>query len=505
MKRTRIFISSVQAEFALERQMLFQYLHSDPLLGKFFEPFIFEQLPALEKSAQKVFLKEVEQSDIYLGIFGQNYGYEDKHGVSPTEREYDHATLLHKTRLIFLTSHSSKDRHPKENMLIRKAEMSVVRKQFNSPEELRAAVYASLIRYLEEKELIRVSPFDASVQPNANLDDIDSDRLKEFVISANNKRGFPVKPEAGTLKILTHLNLLSNNRPVNAAILLFGKHPQRHFLTSEIKCAHFHGREIVKPIPSYQVYKGDVFQLIDQAVDFVLSRINFSVGERTLDNQSPTNYEIPRAAVAEAIVNAVAHRDYTSNGSVQVMLFTDRLEIWNPGSLPFGLTVEKLREPHPSIPANPLLAESMYLAAYIERMGTGTGDIIRLCDEQGLKPAEFIQEENFKTILWRIKSGREAGREVGGELTGEVSGEALDIPSSVANLVLVMGHEEKRRELQIKLNIKSDDYFRVTFILPALEQGVIAMKFPETPNHPNQRYSLTQKGKKFKDKLCSKK
>ena len=44
-------------------------------------------------------------------------------------------------------------------------------------------------------------------------------------------------------------------------------------------------------------------------------------------------YEIPREVVAEAIVNAVAHRDYTSNGSVQVMLFADRLEVWNPGRL----------------------------------------------------------------------------------------------------------------------------------------------------------------------------
>ncbi|RTY83448.1 hypothetical protein EKL97_03975 [Flavobacterium sp. LS1P28] len=84
------------------------------------------------------------------------------------------------------------------------------------------------------------------------------------------------------------------------------------------------------------------------------------------------------------------------------MLFKDRLEIWNPGSLPYGLTTAKLRKPHSSIPANPLLAEPMYLAGFIERMGTGTGDIIRLCEEAGLKKApEFLQEEIFKTILWR--------------------------------------------------------------------------------------------------------
>lgn len=116
--------------------------------------------------------------------------------------------------------------------------------------------------------------------------------------------------------ILTHLNLLENNYLCNAAVLLFGKHPQRFFITSEIKCTHFHGFEITKPIPSYQVYKGDVFQLVNQAVDFVLSKIDIAVGTRDAGTQVPVKYELPQAAVIEAIVNAVVHRDYTSNGGV---------------------------------------------------------------------------------------------------------------------------------------------------------------------------------------------
>ena len=85
----------------------------------------------------------------------------------------------------------------------------------------------------------------------------------------------------------------------------------------------------------------------------------------------------------------MAHRDYGSNGSVQVMLFSDRLDIWNPGRLPSGLTLEHLREPHGSVPHNPLLAEPLYLTQYIERMGTGIGDMIRRCREAGLGEVEF--------------------------------------------------------------------------------------------------------------------
>ena len=70
MKRIRIFISSVQSEFAEERAMLGQYIRTDVLLGRFFETFLFEDVPANEASPQQVYLGEVEMSDIYLGLYG---------------------------------------------------------------------------------------------------------------------------------------------------------------------------------------------------------------------------------------------------------------------------------------------------------------------------------------------------------------------------------------------------------------------------------------------------
>ena len=76
-----------------------------------------------------------------------------------------------------------------------------------------------------------------------------------------------------------------------------------------------------------------------------MSKIARRVGTRAAGPQAPVDYELPREVVAEAIVNAVAHRDYTSNASVQVMLFADRLEIWNPGELPLALTLADLRLP----------------------------------------------------------------------------------------------------------------------------------------------------------------
>ena len=102
MQKKKVFISSVQSEFTVERQMLFDYLTADALLGKFFEPFVFENVPAMAVLPSAVFLQEVERCDIYIGLLGEKYGYEDSEGVSPTEREYDYASQLNKIRYIFI-------------------------------------------------------------------------------------------------------------------------------------------------------------------------------------------------------------------------------------------------------------------------------------------------------------------------------------------------------------------------------------------------------------------
>ena len=404
MKRIRIFISSVQSEFAEERAMLGQYIRTDALLGKFFETFLFEDVPANEASPQQVYLREVEMADIYMGLYGNQYGYQDAEGVSPTEREYDRAAEYHKTRLIFIKSIGEESRHPKEMELIRKVERDIVRKTFVDMEGLRTSVYASLVRYLEEKEYIRWQPFDAAFDTNATLDDLDEEKMRDFIALAKAKRGFPLSDNSTPTKLLTHLSLMDERgRIANSAVLLFGKRPQKFFITSEVKCVQFFGNVVEKPLPAYQICRGTVFEMIDQATAFVMDRVDLAVGTRAeRDSASvPTDYELPPDAVREAIVNAVCHRDYTSNGSVQVMLFRNRLEVWNPGQLPYGLTVSKLTEPHKSLPANPLLADPLFWTGYVDKVGTGTEDIVNLCKDKGLKVPEYHQEEDFRVVIWR--------------------------------------------------------------------------------------------------------
>ena len=419
----RVFISSVQKEFAAERLGLREYLAADPLLKQFFDVFLFEELPAADRRADNVYLAKVAECDLYLGLLGNEYGWEDANGLSPTEREFQVATELGKTRLIYVKGATDQDKHSKMRSLIGRAGNELIRRRFDDLATLRTAVYASLVDYLVEHQLISVGPWDAAPCLKAKLEDLDSNAMEAFIRQARHSRNFPLPESTPPAELLSHLNLLDAGRPTNAAVMLFGKKPQSFFPTSEIKCAHFHGTEVAKPIPSYQTYKGTVFQLVDQAIDFVMSKIAARVGTRSQSAQAPVTYEIPRDVVAEGIVNAVVHRDYASNASVQVMLFADRLEISNPGRLPDSLTFESLRHSHASVPRNPLIAEPMYLTQYIERMGTGTGDMIRMCQQAGLPEPMFSYRDGFVLSIARQSTiNTENSKRSSGKMSGKMSG-----------------------------------------------------------------------------------
>lgn len=401
--RLRIFISSVQKEFARQRLDLKAFLLGDAVLRRFVaEVFLFEELPASDCRADQVYLGEVKRCDIYLGIFGNDYGFEDQDGVSPTEHEFDHATRHGKPRLIYVWGMEDKKRAPKMQALVRKASDELIRRRVDNMSALTAEVYSSMVEYLDRLGALRVPPFDTSACDGAGLKDLSRKRIDWFLETARRERGFALKSNTTTQALLTHLNLLDNSKPTNAALLLFGVNPQRYHRTAETKCVHCHGTQYRRPFASQQIYAGNLFEQADQARDFVLAKINRAVGTRTASNQAPATYELPPDAVGEAIVNAIAHRDYNSNASVEVRLFADRLEVWNPGALPGTLTLDDLRDAHPSVPNNPLIAESLYLTRYIEKAGSGTERMIELCREAGLPEPNFeLRAGSFVITLWR--------------------------------------------------------------------------------------------------------
>ncbi len=405
----KIFVSGVQKELQAERRAVKNFVANNVLLSEYFDVFLFEDICAKSKPAESIFLKEVRGSDIYIGILGQVYGTVGNKKMSPTEQEYREAKKLNKTVLFYIKG-ANGDTDKKRDAGIRRlikevgdAREGFVRKRFQNVDELTNLIYASLIDFLREEGVVGRGAFDERICKEAKFSDIDDDKVRWFLKIAKASRKYPLKEHASIEDVFKHLDIAKDGQLTNAAILLFGKNPHRFFLQAEVKCLQFSGTEVRKPFVNYQVYNGNLFEQIDKARAFVLDAIKFPVIQKAGSARFERPYEIPEFAIQEAIVNAVAHRNYNSTSGVQVMVFVDRVEVWNAGSLPPELTVEDLKKPHTSFPANPYLANALYLADYAQKAGSGTIEMMEQCRAQHAPEPEFvlIRNREFRAVLPR--------------------------------------------------------------------------------------------------------
>lgn len=186
-------------------------------------------------------------------------------------------------------------------------------------------------------------------------------------------------------------------------------------------------------------------------------------------------------AIREGIVNAFAHRDYSSfSGGIKVEISPVRLQIWNSGSLPDGVDADKLQQGHISVLRNPDIAHALYLQGYMEKLGRGSVLIRQACEDNGLAPPVWYSEGSSGVTLTFF--------------TPEVAPE-------VEKLIVLVNGDIKRIELQHQLKLADAEHFRKHYLLPALEQGVLAMTIPEKPTSSNQRYRLTSQGKIVRKRL----
>jgi len=246
---------------------------------------------------------------------------------------------------------------------------------------------ASEIRKLAKEST--KSYWDEQVCKEANLDDIDEKKVEWFLKKAKEERELKIEYDVSTRESLMKLRLLKDEKLTNASILLFGKEPQKFFLQAEAKCIRFKGNKPTKPYIDFQTMSGNVFDVINGIEDFVLKNIKKAIWLVPGEIERVEKYEYPSEAIREAIVNSVAHRDYEANSKIQVRIFDDYLEIWNPGTLPDGWTIEKLKQKHESIPKNPLLFKQLSWVKYVEDVGGGILDMINKCREWNLPEPEF--------------------------------------------------------------------------------------------------------------------
>ena len=231
--------------------------------------------------------------------------------------------------------------------------------------------------------------FDSQVCEGATLEDIDEEKVRWFLRKAKHERGLDIGEETPVDEALLRLKLLRDGRPTNAAVLLFTRDPQRFFIQSEVKGIRFKGVDVTGEMIDLRVIEGDVFNQLTETEKFIFNNIAMRawIEEGKIERQE--KWEYPPKAIRESLANAICHRDYKTTSKVQVRIFDDRIEFWNPGRLPEGWTVETLKQKHESMPPNPSITKQFFWVKYIEEVGTGTNKIIKWANDWGLPEPDF--------------------------------------------------------------------------------------------------------------------
>ena len=236
------------------------------------------------------------------------------------------------------------------------------------------------------------------------LSAIDRDEVYAFrdEAAAAGRAGFDA--DASVADVLRALSLLDTEGvPNRGAIALFGR--ARAFAgqypTLGCRLVAVDGTHIEEELRDEVLVHDNAFASLRRAMSFCAEHLHrpVRIGDRL---QADVGMEIPLAVAREALANAFGHRDYAVAGLVQVRIYYDRLEVWSPGGLRFGLEPADLYEPHGSHPWNPNIFGCLYRRGMVEQLGSGTLRMVRLCVEAGLgRPVFMAHSASVASIVPR--------------------------------------------------------------------------------------------------------
>jgi ATP-dependent DNA helicase RecG len=260
----------------------------------------------------------------------------------------------------------------------------------------------------EVDRLIAARPAgDFETQPvlGATRDDLDEDVIRDYLErrQARNPR-HTILPKD---KLLQQVGALSDDlTPTVSGMLLFGKEPQLFLPQSRAIFVKFADTGPRGPEGSFgygrrEEFLGPLPLIIDRAWRVIWEEMDKQAVVRGLQRQEETEY--PSSAVREALVNAVAHRDYRLTGrSIEIRMYTDRMEITSPGGLPAHITVDNIVEEHYS--RNPRLVNGLYQWGYIEELGLGVDRMIEDMVKAGHPPPVFdAKTHRFSVTLYNTR------------------------------------------------------------------------------------------------------
>ena len=301
---------------------------------------------------------------------------------------------------------------------------------------------------------------------------------------------------------LENLHLLKAGEMTNAGAWLLTDDITRYTLRAGVTCAVFRGVTKTR-ILDRKEFTGDLFSIFKDCMAYLQAKLNTALVPHALGRDE--RLELPEGALREALVNAIAHRDYRSAANVQVYVFRDRLEIVTPGGLPAGMREEDLGTK--SVPRNPLLFGMFYRMGLVEQIGSGIRRIRQLCRDYEVAEPLIDVSENWVTTTFARQVEHAEDRETQHttpQVPDKYPTSTRQVTLQVRNLIRCLDGERTRSEILQSLGLKDRTNLAKEYVQPALAEGLIEMTIPDKPRSSKQKYRLTEKGRELQERLRQK-
>ena len=324
------------------------------------------------------------------------------------------------------------------------------------------------------------------------LQDLDEEEIQNTLTEAVHLGRMKQPKHTDSKSILLGLDLIKDGKLLNAAVVLYGK-SERLFSTYPqllIRVARFRGSTRLKGFMDNREYWGHAFNLLRHGEQFLMDHVPIP-GRVVPGKMVREDYPLyPPLATREAIANAICHRDYTQPAAMALAMYDDHLEVINPGLLNFGMTPEKLIQPHESKPWNPIIANVFYRAGIIEEWGMGTMNILDWCKTNGNpKPKWEIRTQSV--VMTFLPTQFYATGEI---KTAQPKAKAVKIEMLEALILNLLQNEPlSRAEIAHRLGHKQVSGNMKKVIYNLLEKKRIAPTLPDKLNSRLQKYKLNTK------------
>lgn len=209
--------------------------------------------------------------------------------------------------------------------------------------------------------------WDTYPYPGASLDDLDNEKIESFARKINENERLRI---SGTVMDILHkLSLIKENKPTNAAMLLFAKEP----LMYDIHAGRLKTKDYIL---DDTIIRNTLFEAVEETMKYIIShlKVAYEISTETVKESTRRKeiFEYPLEALREMVLNAVIHRSYSNAGDIQIKIFDNSISIFNPGKLYGDLTIDDLKsDNYHSSARNKLIVEAFFLTGDIEKYGTG--------------------------------------------------------------------------------------------------------------------------------------